>query len=359
MMPLAALPAIPVAAALVLVIPMSSRARGWIARGSALAVLGGALTLPWQAAVAVPWMRHDRLGAFVAILLGLAAIMSRTVAAPAAGRIAGQLMLAGMLLAAEAAHPILAAGAMTVAAAAGLVPHLRSGWYRVPLAGAGLGLFLFGSILPPASLGAGCAVMGLVAVAAAVPALAPLLPFLALRFAGPVLVAGGLGALLACGAGPILWPSERMRPTWAVLGQTGLVAAMFGLRAPDAALAGLILSVLLVLSQDMVFRAKGRGLTGLLAAAGLVGLPPFGTFPGLVLAILATGRQSPWLLIAILPGLAAIGWAGIARLPSPRIATSDRWSVAWVPLILALGVGFFLPEPIGQWLRAVAREAVG
>jgi hydrogenase-4 component F len=114
-----------------------------------------------------------------------------------------------------------------------------------------------------------------------------------------------------------------------------------------------------VSAQAVHVLAKGDGLAPLLASAGLAGLPPFGVFPGMALAILAVARQAPWILMALLPGLAALGWAAIVRLPTPRIAPSDRWSPAWIPMAAALLLGFCMPGPIAEWLRALAREVAG
>ncbi len=343
---------IPFLAAAALAIPQPARVRFWVDLGAVVATLMVALSLPWQNAESVPLLRHDRLGMFAAIVVALAAV------APRFGRtrIAGQIALGGMLLAGLSGHALLTVAALALAAAVALVPHIRAGWYRVPLCGAGLGLLLFGSILPAAPLASGCALLGLAALAVAVPELLPLLPFLALRFAGAELVGVGLAGMLGCAMGVLLWPSDKNRLSWIAFGQAGVIALAFGLRSPDAIFAGVLLAVLLVLSQAARELAKGQGLAGLLASAGLAGLPPFGVFPGLALVILATARQAPWLLVGVLPALAAMGWAVVARMPTPRIGATDRWSAAWVPLALALLVGFALPGPVTAWLHVLARE---
>lgn len=353
--------AIPFLTAAALAVPQIGRVRAWVDLGAVSIALAVALSLPFQHDPAIPLLRHDRLAEFSAILIALGAVARRS-------GVTGQLALGGMLLAAVSGNAVLTAAALAMAAAAELAPHLRSGWYRVPLCGAGLGLVLFGSILPATPLVSGCALLGLAALAVAVPGLLPLLPLLALHFAGsgfagsgfagPALVAVGLASVLACAAAVAIRPSDKSQLSWIAFGQAGVVAMAFGLRSPDAVFAGLVLAVLLVLSGAARMLVKGEGLAALLASVGLAGLPPFGVFPGLALVILATAKQSPWLLVLLLPALATMGWSVVARLPTPRIAAADRWSPAWIPLAAALLVGFALPGSAAAWLHALVREAV-
>jgi hypothetical protein len=307
----------------------------------------------------MPLLRQDRLGAFAAIVVALAAVAPAVGAMPADRRIGRQISLGGMLLAAVSAHPLLTAAGLTLATTAALAPDVRAAWYRVPLAGAALGLVLFGSVLPGAPLTAGCGLLGLAALAVAAPVLLPLLPLLALRFAGPELIAVGLAAALACGGAVVLWPSDKTRMAWIAAGQAAIVGVVFGMLSSDSVFTGLFLAVLLVLAQATQQLAKGSGLTGLLASAGSAGLPPVGVFPGLALTILVAGNERPWLLVPLLAAWAAMGWAAVARLPMPRVEASDRWSAAWVPLALALLMGFVLPSPVLAWLHALARDVVG
>ena len=344
---------LPLLAAVALSTPLPSAVRLWIDRAAGGLVLVVALSLIWLPIdEATPLLRADRLGVCAAILVAVAAVAPRSADSPAARH----LTLAGMLLAAVSAHPVLMDAALAVATAAALAPRLRPSWYRVPLAGAGFGLLLFGSILPPAPLASGCALLGLATLAAAAPVLLPVLPFLALRFAGPELVALGLASAVGCGIGVLLWPTATVRLPLVAFGQAGAIAVAFGLRAPDATVAGLLLAILLVLNEAARTVAKRTGVVALLAASGSVGLPPFGVFPGLALVILAAARQAPWLLFPLLPALAALGWAVVVRLPSPVFTPSDRWSAAWIPLAIAFLIGWFLPEPVLDWLRALALE---
>ncbi len=343
--------AVPFLAAAALAVPQIGRMRAWVDLGAVLIVLALALSLPFETDPTSPLLRHDHLAEFGAILVALAAVARRS-------GIGGQLGLVGMLVAAVSGHAVLTAAALALAVAAELAPRVRLVWYRVPLSGAGLGLVLFGSILPSAPAASGCVLLGFGALAAAVPALLPLLPLLALRFAGPELVGVGLAALLTCSAVAAFWSSDKSRLSWIVFGQAGAIAMALGSRSPNAVFAGLILAVLLVLSDAARLLAKTQGLAGLLASGGLAGFPPFGVFPGLALVILATAKQSPWLLVPLLSALAAMGWAVVALLPIPRIAASDRWSPAWIPLAAALLAGFLLPGSAEAWLHALVREVL-
>ena len=256
-------------------------------------------------------------------------------------------------MAALAADPMLSYAGLVLAA----LLLTGSGRSRRLLAGVALGLALFGTIAPASSVATGCVLLGLAALAMAVPDLLAVLLLLALRHAGPELAVLGLVAAMASGARTMV--GDKAQPAWLAVGQAGVVAVLFGLRTPDTVFAGLVLALLLVFAQAAQALARGQGLAALLASAGLAGLPPFGVFPGLALALLAVGRQAPWLLVGLLPALAALGWAAIVRLPTPTIAPSDRWAPAWIPLGAALLVGFCLPGPIAEWLRALARQVVG
>lgn len=355
MIAVALLLGVPFLAAAVLSVPQPAGTRFWVDLAAGILVLAMAVSPIWLPSEAIPLLRHDRLGTFAAILVAVASIAAR----PDGALVSKHLTLGGLLLAVLSANPLLTDAALALAVAAALAPRIGAGWYRVPLAGAGLGLLLFGSILPSAPFASGCALLGLATLAVAAPVLLPILPLLALRHAGPELVALGLVSVVGCGVGLLLWPSPRSYVPWIALGQAGVVGAVFGLQSPDATFVGLVLAMLLVLSQAARALAAGEGLTPLLSSAGLAGLPPFGVFPGLALAIAAVAKQAPWLLLALLPGLAALGWASIVRLPAPRIAASDRLSLAWIPLAAAALIGWFLPGPVAAWLHALATEPFG
>jgi hypothetical protein len=294
-------------------------------------------------------------GPFAATLAAIVALATR----PRGALIEKHLTLGAMFVAVLAGPPLATAAALAFAAAAALTPHAGAAWHRIPVAGAGLGLVLFGALPPPAPLPSVCALFGLAALAVATPELLPVLPFLALRTAAPQLPALGAAATLGCGVAAVLWPVRKPRNPWIPLTGAAAIALGFGLRTPDAILAGLVLAVLLALSQASRALATGQGVTTLLAAAGLAGLPPLGVFPGLAMVAAAVARQSPWLLAAFLPGVALSGWAAIRRLPPPRPSAGDRWSAAWIPLAAALLIGWLLPDPVAAWLRDLARAVSG
>ncbi len=332
-----------------------ARIAAWmdLAVGSAgLAIVFGCV---WISPAPMPLLRLDRFGLFAAGLVVVAGLGDRR----GDGYLAKYLMLAGMVLAALAAHPLLRIAALALSTAAALEPHVRTGWYRVPFAASGLALLLFGAIVPVSPVAPGCTVLGLAALAVAVPALLPVLPLLAARYAGPELVAVGLVAVMGCGGWTILRPARRSYVPWIALGQAGVVVLAFGLTGSQATFAGLVLSALLVLSQVARNLATGDGLAALLASAGLAGLPPFGMFPGIAMVLAAVAGSSPWLLAPLLAGVAALGFASIRGLPPPRPAAADRWSAAWVPLLAVLLIGWCMPDSVAAWLHAAAMEAHG
>ena len=349
-----ALLGLPFLTAVALALPQPAATLVWLDRIAGLLMLAvaiGAATLP---VVALPLLRHDHLGSFAAILIACVALAWQ----PNGTLVGKYLTLGGMVLAGLSINPFVREAGLIVAVSAALAPQMGVGWYRVPLAGAGLGVLLFGSILPPAPLASGCALAGLATLAIAVPVLLPVLPLLALRHAGPELVALGVVSVAGCAVGLLLWPARKPRVPWIAVGQAGVIGVLFGLHSVEAIFAGLVLAALLALSQAARALATGDGLTRLLAVAGVAGLPPFGVFPGLTLAIVVVAKQAPWLLLVLMPALAALGWVGIKRLPALRIAASDRLSVAWIPLVAAALLGWFMPDPVVDWLRALSLDLI-
>ena len=136
------------------------------------------------------------------------------------------------------------------------------------------------------------------------------------------------------------------------LGQGAAAAAAFGLGGPEATFAGLVQVILLVLASAAADLAARPGAERAIVAAGLAGLPPFGCFPGLALIVLATAHRLPWLLLPLGAGLGMIGWATILQLPPPRWTGPLTLAPVWIPLGLALLVGWFLPAGAADWLRA-------
>ncbi len=339
----------------------------WTAWAGACAGIGLALALPILSLDAIPNVRQDRAGVLAAVLVALAAAVPTREQAP----LPRWCAIAGGLVAALADDPIAVWAGLLLATAAALLPYASTRRGRLPLAAVALGLTACGWLQPASPVAAGCVLVGAAALAVAVPDLLAVLPFVALRAAGPELVALGIAAVLACGAAAVWVANERTRPAWLAFGQTGVVAMLFGLHTADTVFAGAVLAVLLVLAQavgtvsrwqgaEAAGRSPSQGLVPLLAAAGLVGLPPFGVFPGLALAILAIGRHAPGLLLGLLPGLAALGWAAIVHLPAPgsaaRVWPPRVFPWAWIPLVAAPILGFCMPDTIAAWLHALAQE---
>jgi hypothetical protein len=344
--------ALPFAGAAILALPRLAWVSVWVDLAIGLFGLAIVFGCVWASPAPLPLLRLDRFGLFAAGLVLVAALG----AGRGDGYVAKHIALGGMLLAVLAAHPLILVAALALSAVAALEPHVRTGRYRVPLAGGGLGLLLFGTILPVSPLAAGCAVLGLAVLAVAAPTLLPVLPLLAARYAGPELVALGLVAVGGCGIAAALRPARQSYIPWIALGQAGVVAVAFGLTVPQATFAALVLLALLVLSQAARNLATGDGLAALVASAGLAGLPPFGVFPGMALVVVAVAGSSIWLLPPLLAGIAMLGWASIRHLPPPRLVASDRWSAAWIPLVAVLLIGWCMPDALAAWLHAAATD---
>ena len=348
---------LPFLAAAALTVPQPAAVRRWVDRGSVLAVLALSLCLPWQAGQPHSVLPLDPRATLIAILVALGACAARVRTSRL--HAAHQAMLGGMLLAALSGEPLVTVAGLAIATTAAIAHDRPARWHRVPLAGAGLGLLLFGTVTGPSQLAAGCALLGLAALAVAVPEALVVLLAAAISLgkpAGPVLIAVGLLGLLACAGILLARPNQRNHLRLVILGQSGVVAVAFGLGSTGAMFAGLVLLILLIVSQAALSLARVDGLDVLVAAAGLAGVPPFGVFPGVALVLIAAGGQAPWLLAPLLAGLGALGWSVARRLPSPRFiaARPDRVSPAWVLIALALSIGFFLPAPAADWLRPVA-----
>jgi hypothetical protein len=234
---------------------------------------------------------------------------------------------------------------------------------RATLGYVGAGLALFGllqlsqdpSAVAFLSLFGGYAVM-----AAVVPDLALPLLVLLLRFADGIdwpPVAGVLGtaiavaALLGCAA---LLPQAAGRAHRAVLlqlGQASVAALAIATMQPEGRYAAAVLLILLALTRAACRVANGPA--GVLALAGLAGLPPLGVFPGVVLVVLAVSSHAPWILLPLVAGLVPMLLAGLP----PRLRLwplrPTLLSIGWLPLALALLFGFFTPAEFVRWLSAL------
>lgn len=206
----------------------------------------------------------------------------------------------------------------------------------------------------------------------------------------PLLLLGLASVLLASFS---LWPRRDVKRffSFSTIEQNGLVAFAFGLGGP-AIFAGLLHMTVHTLCKAAVFQCVGRAcqlkggqqfqdITGLISrhralgltlAAGILavaGLPPFGLFSSEFLVVVATARQSPWLLtplgLGMLVGIWALLWRMIALClgePSPDRGPAPHWSAlapAWAQLAVAVILGFAMPAPVFAWFQAIATGAGG
>ena len=250
--------------------------------------------------------------------------------------------------------------AILAALSAALGPVLTRRWDGAVLAFFGAGIALFGTLLLPAIPSVPVyftLFAGFIMIAVAVPDLAPALVILILRLASQTPWPPGIGALgigmalfglMTC-AVMLVNPIRAHRATLVQLAQTNIAALTICLEQPDSRFAALILIVLLILTRAAT-RCVGGTASGL-ALAGLGGIPPLGVFPGLVLVVLAISAHDPWLLLPLALALIAIVSASFPlRLPG----FSLRWavpSIAWLPLILSVLVGYCAPEQLVHWWR--------
>ncbi len=348
------------AAAVLAVAP--GRLAGWVMLGGTLAALALAgLLLPGSVGAAAG-LRADALAAGLAVLAaGLAAAEALCLARPALPRLERMLApaaLAGTLLALLAELPGPAWIGLATAAAASLL----SGRI-VPLpAAAGLGLAGLGTVLLQAPGGravgfvlllAGCGLLATMRAALALPAVALVLRGRGLveaGFAGPPLLAVGLGLIAAAALAP---RTDRAGLTGLAAAGPGLALFAFGLGSPAAAAAGLLGLAASCLAQGA---AAARPQPRWLRAAGLAalaGLPPFGVFAGWVMVLAETARRLPLLCLPLGAGLAACAWT-VLRQPLPPAGLPDplRSAAAGLQLAALAALGLGLLPGAQAWLAA-------
>jgi hypothetical protein len=305
----------------------------------------------------------DALASIFAPLLGLDGVLRSCArlhrGSLTAGRRAAALLQTGFtVLAVSTQNPMVAWMGVLAATAAALLPALSWRWDRVLPAypAAGLGLFsllllpVAPSVLAYFSLFAGFAVMS-----AVVPDLCPALVILLLRQAiqapwpagaATLGIAVGLIGALAC-AILLFGPVRRHRATLLQLGQASVAALAVCLGQPDGRFAALVLLILLILTRAALRIADGPAAT--LALAGLGGALPVGVFPALVLVVLALSERSPWLLLPLGAAIAAMVAASVPRrLPALQARITLR-SIAWLPLVIVILVGYFAPDGLVHW----------
>jgi hypothetical protein len=346
---------------------------GWVQLAAALGMFLASLAIPL-----------DPLAAIFAPLIAAWGIaeawaVRHRIAQDLPQRLAALAKLAFMLVAIAATDPVFAWLAVTAAMSAALFPTFRRRQGDAALAFCASGLAIFGLLAMPLGLPSvsyTCLLIGYAAIAAVVPELAVIVVLLILRLmiqahlppiALDILTAVAVAGLLICAlplildAGLIGGPAEtdanRTEPrrlTLAYFAQTSIAAVALGLDLPDARLAALVTLILLILT-----RCATRISQGPAASAGLGGIPLIGVLPGLVLVLLAASSHAPWLLLPIGLGLCGViatcfparHWS---RTAAPlRASWTTSQAAGLVPLALALVLGFFAPDGMIDWLRAV------
>jgi hypothetical protein len=340
---------------------LPAAAAGWIDLGLATAVLAATLLVP-----------VDSLASIFAPLLGLDGLVRSCTRRTRTGltlirRTAALLQSAFTILAVCAPNPVIAWLAIWAAMTAATFTALSRRWSSALLAFLAAALVLFGLLLlvaKPSILTWFCLFAGSVTIAGTVPELAVVLAVLILRLAGqsawpPAAEALGGGiatlSLLTCA---VLLTSRRHphRFTLLVLGNASIALLVICAGGAEGRFAALVLLVLLILSRSAV-RLTAGPLSGL-AVAALAGMPPFGVFPALVLVVLTLSAHAPFLLLPLGIALIPIVLTPVARIRIPTnlpdlMSLSSLASVAWLPLLMAVAVGYFTPDNVVQWWRVV------
>jgi hypothetical protein len=327
---------------------------GWIDLGLSLAMLAATLIAPLTslASVFAPLLALDGVvGSYVR--------RTRTALTPL--RRAAALARTGFTILAVCAPDLTTAWlAILSALAMALSPSLFRRWSGAVLGCLAAGLALFGIQLlstAPVLLGWFSLFAGFLTMAATVPDLAAVLVILVLRLATqvawpPDIQALGIGiavVVLLASAVLLTNPARSYRASLLSLGHASIALLAICTGQADGRFAALILLILLILSRAAARITRGPAAAP--AIAGLGGVPPIGMFPGLVLVVLTLSAHDPWLLLPLGIALAPMVLAGIPRRfpdfsPRPEIP-----SIAWLPLALAVLVGYLAPDTVGHWLH--------
>jgi hypothetical protein len=279
-----------------------------------------------------------------------------------ASRIASLLKLGFVLVAVGTEDPVQAWLALLAAAAMALAPGGTARHDRATLAYAGAGFALFGLLLlsaEPSAVAFFSLFAGYAVLAAVIPDFAIPLLVLVLRFAdgtdwppvaGALAIGIALAALLGCAA-LLLQTGRQHRAVLLQLGQASIAALAIATMQPEGRFAAAILLILLILTRAACRVANGPA--GMLALAGLAGLPPLGVFPGLVLVVLVVSSHAPWVLLPLVSGLVPMLRAGMPTRQRMVPLRTTLLSVGWLPLALALLFGFFAPPELVRWLSAL------
>jgi hydrogenase-4 component F len=349
----------------------------WFDTIACSAVLAFASILPLL--VPMQWAAV-RVDAFVATMILLLAIVATAAswmprlhasgAGPAGVRFVLVVSAALAVLLDDPVQSWLALVIATIAAASLTLPRRAEAWRRLCLGSLGLGIALSGTIArggvdvwAPV-----CIVVGLGTVACLTPELALASVAIIVRNLHPLiehapvhalLMVAGLTGIAVTGGATLL--SRRSVPlvTFSGVGQAGVALFAFGLGVPAASVAALVNLVLLSLTQSGLLLASEGSLAQRAAAAGLAGVPPFGIFPAVALVIAETASRLPWMLLPLAAALGLLVWSSLTQLAGVGAARSlPRRPYAWAPLLLALLVGFAMPQPVFAWLQSAAAGAL-
>jgi hypothetical protein len=279
------------------------------------------------------------------------------------GHLMALTRLAAILAAVMTAEPVFAWAAITIAMATAVLPSRERRLLSVNLAfyGATFALFgVFALAIDHMAIAYLALIAGFTTIAATVPELAAPLVVLVLRLSNtPVwadaaawicTMAAAVG-LVACAA--LLWfLAETHRIALLHLAQAAVALLTVSLNDADGRYAAMMLLVLLTLTRAA--SRFGSDPAAIIARVGLTGMSPIGVFPGLVLVILALSGHGPWLLLPLGIALTLIILNSFpARLPR-FIAREQILSPAWLPLALAVVVGFLTPASVAHWLHVVS-----
>jgi len=346
---------------------------GWFDAIACSGVLALICLLTWLVPLQWATMHLDAFRATMVLLMAMAATAASWAqrlltsgTRPAGVRFVALLGAALAVVIDDPAQSWLALVIATVAAASLSLPRRTETWRQLCLGSLGLGIALSGTITTPgASAGAlVCTVVGLGVVACLAPELTLAAVAMIVRHLHPatehapvqaLLMVAGLAAIIVTGCGTLRWGERLSLVSLTSLGQAGVALFAFGLGTPAAHVAALTNLVLLSLTESGLLLAGEGSFAQLAATAGLAGVPPFGTFPGLALVVAETAARLPWMLLPFATALGLFVWSILTRLPALAPARSlPRTPYAWAPLVLALLVGFAMPQPIFAWLQSAA-----
>ncbi len=340
-------------------------------------VLVFACTLPWLVPMEWAAMRVD---AFVATVIPLLAIVATAAswaprlrasgAGPAGARF---ILVVSAALAVLVADPVQSWQALviaTIAAASSSLPRRAEAWRRLRLGSLGLGIALSGTIATAGVTvwGPVCTVVGLGMVACLAPELALASVAIIVHHLHPLtehapihalLMVAGLAGIAVTGCAILLCRKNVPLVSLTGIGQAGVTLFALGLGLPAANAAALVTLILLSLTQSALLLAGEGSLAQLVATAGLAGVPPFGIFPGLALVIAETAARFPSMLLPFAVALGLLVWSILRQLAAlPAARSLPRAPYAWAPLLLALLVGFAMPQPVFAWLQSAAAGAL-